>query len=56
MPEPLAPLRIAASDRHDQHTTASWPISTPTLKEKSDHPSASRGRPNSRSTFAKPNP
>ena len=37
-------------------TTASWPISTPKLNENSDQPSASRGRPNSRSTLAKPNP
>ena len=34
----------------------SWPISTPRLNEKSDQPSASRGRPNSRSTLAKPKP
>ena len=37
-------------------TTISWPISTPKLNENSDQPSASRGKPNSRSTFAKPNP
>jgi hypothetical protein len=37
-------------------TTTSCPSSTPTLKPKSDQPSASRGSPNSRSTDAKPKP
>src|SRR5262249_35086791 len=48
--------RTSASADATSRTMKSWPISTPTLKENSDQPSASRGRPNSRSTFAKPKP
>src|SRR5262249_13223684 len=48
--------RSDASADATSTTTRSWPISTPMLNEKSDHPSARDGRSISRSTFANPNP
>ena len=48
--------RSAASADATATTTSSCPISTPTLNENSDQPSARRGRSISRSTFANPNP
>ena len=48
--------RSAASADATTTTTSSWPISTPTLNENSDQPSARAGRSISRSTLAKPNP
>ena len=48
--------RSAAKAVATTETTRSWPISTPTLNEKSDQPSARAGRSISRSTLANPKP
>jgi len=49
-------LRTINNAAATAETISSCPISTPRLNAKSDHPSAARGRPNSFSTYAKPNP